>query len=289
MTDQEKLLIIRLEQLDAFKTQLLNVVYTKPAAGIPATDLAQAVQDSLGKADTALQSSDLETLNGKVAALEALISEGENPTAAIDKFNEIVAFLANITNTQTLEGIVSGINSAIAAKYTKPEGGIPESDLAQGVKDKLAAGNSAYQKPAAGIPKADLAQGVQDSLGLADTALQASDIADKADKDGDAVEGNIAVFDGNGNAVDSGKGQGYYQVAGSYKTQQTAVNDPTASGNAIAFIDTISQNTNGEVTVTKKTMQAASASQAGSMSAAHYTKLEAIAYATNANITALFE
>lgn len=37
-----------------------------------------------------------------------------------------------------------------------------------------------------------------------------------------------------------------------YKPLQTAVTDPTASGNATAFIDTISQNANGVITATKK-------------------------------------
>lgn len=40
--------------------------YSKPSAGIPKTDLASAVQTSLGKADTALQSHQtLKTINGK--------------------------------------------------------------------------------------------------------------------------------------------------------------------------------------------------------------------------------
>lgn len=38
----------------------------------------------------------------------------------------------------------------------------------------------------------------------------------------------------------------------SYKLKQTAVSDPTASGTANAFIDTISQDANGNITVTKK-------------------------------------
>ena len=36
--------------------------YTKPSTGIPSTDLSSAVQTSLGKADTAIQSSDLSTV-----------------------------------------------------------------------------------------------------------------------------------------------------------------------------------------------------------------------------------
>lgn len=39
--------------------------YSKPAAGIPKTDLSDAVQASLGKADTALQSAPVTSVNGK--------------------------------------------------------------------------------------------------------------------------------------------------------------------------------------------------------------------------------
>ena len=39
-----------------------------------------------------------------------------------------------------------------------------------------------------------------------------------------------------------------------YKTKQTAVVDPTAAGNATAFIDSIAQNANGEITATKKSI-----------------------------------
>lgn len=44
------------------------------------------------------------------------------------------------------------------------------------------------------------------------------------------------------------------QPAGNYKTVQTGVVDPTANGSSLTFIDTISQNTNGEITVTKKSV-----------------------------------
>lgn len=45
-----------------------------------------------------------------------------------------------------------------------------------------------------------------------------------------------------------------YQPKGNYKTVQTAVSDPTASGSASAFIDSISQDANGKITVTKKNL-----------------------------------
>ena len=41
---------------------------------------------------------------------------------------------------------------------------------------------------------------------------------------------------------------------GSYKIKQSAVSSPTANGNATAFIDTISQDANGAITVTKRNL-----------------------------------
>ena len=87
-----------------------------------------------------------------------------------------------------------------------------------------------------------------------------ADVANKADKVTSATNGNFAGLDSNGNLTDSGYKASDFQAAGSYKTTQTAVTDPSALGNAVSFIDTISQNTNGVITVTKKNVQAASAS-----------------------------
>lgn len=50
---------------------------------------------------------------------------------------------------------------------------------------------------------------------------------------------------------------------GNYKLKQTAKTDPTASGTTITAIDTISQNSNGEITATKKTIRGATTSQTG--------------------------
>lgn len=45
-----------------------------------------------------------------------------------------------------------------------------------------------------------------------------------------------------------------YQAKGNYKTTQTAKTDPAADGNSTTFIATISQDTNGVITATKKTV-----------------------------------
>lgn len=60
------------------------------------------------------------------------------------------------------------------------------------------------------------------------------------------------------------------------KPTQTAVSDPTASGTAVAFIDSITQNANGVITPTKKTVRSASQSESGLMSATDKAKLDGI-------------
>ena len=115
------------------------------------------------------------------------------------------------------------------------------------------------------------------------------DISGKADKDTDAVSGNFAVFDANGNPVDGDCKPADFQPAGNYKTTQTAKTDPSAGSTpGVSFIASITQDANGEITATKENVQSASASQAGLMSAAHYSKLEAIAVAADSDIDEIF-
>ena len=51
-----------------------------------------------------------------------------------------------------------------AAKYTKPESGIPKTDLAVAVQNSLNLADSAYQKPSTGIPESDLSADVVEKL-----------------------------------------------------------------------------------------------------------------------------
>lgn len=78
--------------------------YQKPSTGIPKTDLATAVQTSLGKADTALQSSDISGLAPK--ASPTFTGTPKAPTAAAG------------TNTQqiaTTEFVKTAIDNSIGA------------------------------------------------------------------------------------------------------------------------------------------------------------------------------
>ena len=82
------------------------------------------------------------------------------PDNVINGIKEIENFLANTPDTETLAELLSSLTTslttAISAKYTKPN---------------------------TGIPKSDLSESVQTSLGKADSALQEhQDISTKADK-----------------------------------------------------------------------------------------------------------
>lgn len=132
-------------------------------------------------------------------------------SAAIESFNEIIAFLANIEDTETLEGVIAGINTHISSKADKSQtitdisrngttftatradgsaftftqqdsdttysnktavsGGTEESLVTTGEK-YIWNTKGTYSKPSTGIPKIDLADDVQTSINKADTALQ---------------------------------------------------------------------------------------------------------------------
>ncbi|HVX24073.1 MAG TPA: hypothetical protein VG992_01890 [Candidatus Saccharimonadales bacterium] len=66
----------------------------------------------------------------------------------------------------------STTQSALAAAYQKPVGGIPESDLASSLQTKIDAGGTAYQKPGTGIPEADLSSATQSKIDAGNTAYQ---------------------------------------------------------------------------------------------------------------------
>lgn len=110
-------------------------------------------------------------------------------TTAIKTFNEIIAFLDGISDTQDLSGIIASIEQQIAGKMDKvtlakvaTSGSY--SDLTNkpaipsAVTESTVSGwgftknTGTYSKPSAGIPKSDLASAVQASLDKADTALQ---------------------------------------------------------------------------------------------------------------------
>lgn len=110
-------------------------------------------------------------------------------TTAIKTFNEIIAFLDGISDTQDLSGIIASIEQQIAGKMDKvtlakvaTSGSYNDLTnkpaIPSAVTESTVSGwgftknTGTYSMPSAGIPKIDLASAVQASLDKADTALQ---------------------------------------------------------------------------------------------------------------------
>lgn len=102
-------------------TNLINAKYTKPEGGIPKSDLAQEVQTSLGKADTALQPGDADLnvlegvkLNGNPLPIDNKMVDITIPAGTLSQTYE-----ANRTNTpveggDTYEEAIAKLDGIIA-------------------------------------------------------------------------------------------------------------------------------------------------------------------------------
>lgn len=277
--------VVKVSQLNYFKTKADALYQTKAIAAITGLS-AETVEAALAE------------LLGKINALpSAIVPKGSKAFAGLAPSTDLAAAnlgsMWNITDAFTTtsdfaEGaghnIPAGANVYVANVGTAAEPNY-KYDIFQGMYDLsgYALKSEMSVTPGEGA-NADKTT-IQLKSGLTATVLTAhQDITGKADKDTDAVTGNIAEFDANGNPVDSG------HALSEYKTKQTAVTDPSAGSDTDVdeFIATIAQNANGEITATKQKVRSASASQSGLMSSAHYSKLEAIAYAENSDIDEMF-
>lgn len=97
-----------------------------------------------------------------------------------------------------------------------------------------------------------------------------------------ATNGNVVIY-GAKEFVWNGSAWEEFGNEGNYKVVQGPVASPSASGTATAFVDTISQNAQGVITATKKTVASATQSAAGLMSAEDKIKLDGIAIGATAN------
>ena len=106
--------------------------YVKPSGGIPKTDLASAVQTSLGKADTALQTAPVTSVNGQTGAVTLSIptvptnvSAFTNDAGYLTQHQSLTAYQTKaITDTggyfttDTVEGALQEIGAEIAGINT---------------------------------------------------------------------------------------------------------------------------------------------------------------------------
>ena len=177
-------------------------------------------------------------ISNAVSSLQTQINTlvSGNANDAINSFNEIIAFLDGVKDTEDLASIVASIEQQIAGKMdavtlAKVATSGSYNDLSDkptipsAVTESTISGwgftknTGTYSKPSGGIPKTDLASAVQTSLGKADTALQShQDISGKQDK---LVSGsNIKTINGqsilgSGNITIEG-GSGGSSYAGNY-------------------------------------------------------------------------
>lgn len=138
--------------------------YTKPSGGIPKSDLTASVQTSLNKADTALQSAPVTSVDGKTGAVQIMPSGGS--------VGQVLTKTSSGTAWQTVSGggAVDSVNGQTGTVILDANdvGALPDTTTAADL--------GAYVKPIGGIPKTDLASAVQTSLGKADTALQTAPV-----------------------------------------------------------------------------------------------------------------
>ena len=86
--------------------------YTKPEGGIPKTDLASDVQASLGKADTALQSAPVTSVNGATGAV--VLDKGDIGLGSVENKALDTAVKASSGNYITSGAVKSYVDSAIS-------------------------------------------------------------------------------------------------------------------------------------------------------------------------------
>lgn len=120
------------------------------------------------------------------------------------------------------------------------------------------------------------------STEITDGGTQAPTIGGSSVATSSLQAGNVVLY-GSKEFVWNGSKWELLGDEGSYKVKQTAVASPSASGNTTSFIDTISQDTNGNITATKKTVSTVTQSAAGLMSAEDKKKLDGIAAGATAN------
>lgn len=156
--------------------------YTKPASGVPATDLSDDVQESLRKADSAADANSVYTkteidqklvgamtYKGTKARVSDLpVSDNvKGDTWHIDEDGSEWAWNGSVWEELGRAVDLSGYRTAAAQDL-----------IDQNQNDRI---NAKYTKPTNGIPKSDLESAVQTSLEKADTALQADNIDEELD------------------------------------------------------------------------------------------------------------
>lgn len=173
--------------------------YDKPSTGIPSTDMSEAVQTSLGKADTALQEhQDISGKADKTSTVSTVEYDGTNKkiTKTINGTTTDVVSVSTLKTDLNLAKADVGLSNVGNFKAVSTDASQGLTDTEQGnARANIGAGT--YSKPSGGIPDTDLSSAVQTSLGLADSALQSVPTASDSVLGGIKVGTNLSI-DSNG-------------------------------------------------------------------------------------------
>ena len=278
---------VSVQRLQRFETKLAAKYQTQAISAITGLN-AETVEAALAE------------LLGKIQALpSSIVPKGTKAFAGLDPTTDLVAanvgFMYNIsdaftTTTDFVEGAGHSIPAGANVYIANPSTGVYKYDIFAGMYD-LSGYALKSEMSITDVSGDATKKNIQLKSGLSQDVLVAhQDISGKADKvasatagniakldangnlvdagiaatdlaviDSDAVEGNFAAFDANGNPVDSG------HKHSDYKIKQTAVadSDATTSGNDTTFVDSVTQDANGEISVHKKTVPNVAASTSG--------------------------
>ncbi len=116
--------------------------YQKPSMGIPKADLAQAVKDSIGLADTALQPADIAQLETDVAAIKSEIPSAASPQNQLADKNFVNSSVATNTANYISDNGAPFLSLAALQAYSGP---LTNNDYAF-VMGTDAAGNTTYTR-----------------------------------------------------------------------------------------------------------------------------------------------
>ncbi len=217
----------------------------------------KATQDANGNVITNTYATKANAITGlSVSGRTITYTRGDNSTGTIQTQDSNTTY-----NPMSVEEGLAGTaetSKVLTAKNLKQiiEGTIPaQANQANSVKSNLIIGTKTYN----GSNEIEI---VAADLGLANAMHFRGVLNSKPTTTSGYVDGDVILVKGKEYVCSDGS---WIELGdeGSMKIKQTAVSDPAANGDTISFIDTISQNTNGDITVTKKTVRTATKSAAG--------------------------
>lgn len=165
----------------ATKTEVSGKVDKVSGKQLSTEDFTTALKDKLN----GLSNYDDTTISNAVSSLQTQLNTlvSGNPSTAINSFNEIIAFLEGITDSEDLESIIASIEQQIAAKQDK----ISDLDT---IRSGAAKGATALQS----VPSEYITESELSGKGYATTASVNASLAEKQDSisDLDAIRSGAA-------------------------------------------------------------------------------------------------